>query len=220
MSEFLREARAGTPRIRPLHLGQDDQAGGPFHANDESSRTRKQCRAIAGEVRVCNSAYGRNGWLGLASISLDPQGHIDRGTAKLNDSYDSSFDQAERNHVMCQEVGHVFGLGHTSEDGSSQSTCMDYSSDPSSQWPNQHDYQQLDTIYAHLDSYNSVNTSSAAVASTHGSAADAMNDNVPLGLLVHKSEHAEIYVAARRDGGYWVHHVLLAPDHDRTVRSN
>ncbi len=27
---------------------------------------------------------------------------------------------------MCREIGHTFGLGHTSEDGSSQNTCMDY----------------------------------------------------------------------------------------------
>ena len=33
---------------------------------------------------------------------------------------------------MCQEIGHVFGLGHTSGDDSSQSTCMDYSRDSSS----------------------------------------------------------------------------------------
>ncbi len=180
-------------------------------AVDESSRARKQCRAITGEIRVCNAAYGQNGWLGLASINLDSSGHISRGTAKMNDSYDSSFDAAERNHVMCQEIGHVFGLGHTSEDGSSQQTCMDYSSDPASQWPNSHDYQMLTQIYQHLDSYNSYNTSAAFAAPTQGSAAGAMNDNVPMGLLVHKGERYEIWVAAHADGSYWVHHVWLAP---------
>lgn len=187
---------------------------------DDGSRTRKQCRAITGEMRVCNASYGKNGWLGLASIGLDNKGHIDRGTAKMNDSYDSYFTPEERNHVMCQEIGHVFGLGHTSEDGSSQSTCMDYSQSVNSQWPNNHDYQQLDSIYQHLDTYNSFNTSMAAAATTHGSAADAMNDNVPMGLLVHKSEHEEVYVAARPDGGYWVHHVRLAPDHDHASHAH
>jgi hypothetical protein len=44
---------------------------------------------------------------------------------------------------MCQEVGHLFGLGHTSEGGSSQGTCMDYSNSPDSQWPNAQDYDML-----------------------------------------------------------------------------
>jgi hypothetical protein len=55
---------------------------------------------------------------------------------------------------MCQEVGHTFGLGHTSTDGSSQNTCMDYysntsSSDWTSTGPNQHDFDQL-AVQAHF----------------------------------------------------------------------
>ena len=180
-------------------------------AGDDSTRARKQCRAVAGHIKVCNAAYGLNGWLGLASINLDSQGHISQGTSKMNDSYSSYWTPEERNHVMCQEIGHDFGLGHTSEDGSSQGTCMDYSSDPSSQWPNQHDYDMLAQIYAHLDSYNSYNASSAAAASSASNAADFGNDNVPMGLLVHKHERYETWVAAAADGSYWVHHVTLAP---------
>ena len=62
---------------------------------------------------------------------------------------------------MCQEIGHTFGLDHQSEDGSSQDTCMDYFSNTGanagsilSTHPNQHDYDQLVTIYTHLDSSN------------------------------------------------------------------
>jgi len=180
---------------------------------DDGDRARKRCSAIAGQIRVCNAAYGNNGWLGLASIGLDSQGHIDQGTAKMNDSYDSYFTQDERNHVMCQEVGHLFGLGHTSEDGSSQSTCMDYSSDPSSQWPNSHDMQMISSIYAHIDAYNSY-LSGATPPPCKGKGCNGpalANDNVPMGILVHKGDHEEIWVASRADGGYWIHHVRLAP---------
>lgn len=118
---------------------------------------RRKCNAIAGKIRVCNAAYGQNGWLGLAQIWLT-NGHISQGTTKVNDSYSAYFDATpgERQHVMCQEVGHDLGLTHTSEDGSSQQTCMDYSSDINSQNPNAHDYEQLETIYAHTDSFSTV----------------------------------------------------------------
>lgn len=189
-------------------------------AVENDSQTRKRCAAVPGMMRVCNAEYGQNGWLGLATIGLDNQGHIDQGTAKVNDSYDWYFaaNPGEDNHVMCQEIGHVFGLGHTSEDGSSQKTCMDYSNDPQSQWPNAHDYQMLDTIYGHLDTYNSY----AAAGSGGGKpcrgrncAAGAMGDGVgnqpPMGVRVSKRDRHEVWVASRPDGGLWIHHVYLAP---------
>lgn len=193
-------------------------------AADDSSRTRKRCPMVQGQMRVCNDSYGRNGWLGLASIGLDSNGHIDQGTAQMNDSYSSYWTQEEMNHVMCQEIGHVLGLGHTSEDGSSQQTCMDYSTDPNSQWPNSHDYQMLEDIYSHLDSYNSYDTggSDGGDGGGGGNGCNAppgkgcnkfgANDPVPWGILAHRSNRHEIWVARRAGGGYWVHHVLLAPD--------
>lgn len=42
---------------------------------------------IAGTIHVCNAAYGKIGWLGLARIWLTPDGHIDAGVALMNDSY-------------------------------------------------------------------------------------------------------------------------------------
>ncbi len=123
----------------------------------------KTCKATPGMVQVCNSTYGKNGWLGLAQIWISG-GHITQGVAKMNDTYFNMAaynNAAEKLHVMCQEVGHTFGLGHTSEDGTSQGTCMDYSSSANSTLPNQHDYEQLASIYAHLDSTNSYSTASA-----------------------------------------------------------
>ena len=68
---------------------------------------------------------------------------------------------AEREHVMCQEVGHTFGLDHQDTSGASLNTCMDYyhntsDTDATSTTPNQHDYDELATIYAHLDSSTTI----------------------------------------------------------------
>lgn len=57
----------------------------------------------------------------------------------------------KRQHVMCQEIGHDFGLDHQDESGADLDTCMDYSSALDNAHPNAHDYEQLETIYAHLD---------------------------------------------------------------------
>ncbi|HEX9407236.1 MAG TPA: hypothetical protein VF975_07965 [Thermoanaerobaculia bacterium] len=122
-----------------------------------TGQSKGRCRPTSGRDEVCNDNYGFNGWLGLAQIWLS-SGHIAQGIAKMNDSY--SMNKAEKQHVVCQEVGHTFGLAHQSEDGSSQNTCMDYYSnksdtDTTSTHPNQHDYDELGIIYAHLDSFNS-----------------------------------------------------------------
>lgn len=116
--------------------------------------TPKRCNPETGRAEVCNARYGYTGWLGVAGISVTSDGHITRGYAKLNDSY---FDTSKyntpawRNLVMCQEVGHIFGLGHQDENHSNTNlgTCMDYTSNPeSNQYPNKHDYEQLEAIYA------------------------------------------------------------------------
>ena len=128
--------------------------------------TARRCRATNGRVEVCNSLYGKNGWLGIAQIWIG-NNHISQGVVKLNDTYfnTASYNTpAWRNLVMCQEVGHTFGLDHQDEDFANTplGTCMDYSNDPAlNQHPNQHDYDQLVSIYAHLDT---VTTMGQAVA--------------------------------------------------------
>jgi len=120
-----------------------------INSSNDSATTRTNCATASGQIRVCNSTYGTTGWSGLASLNVDSSNHILWGTAKVNDSY--SMSQQDKNKVICQEVGHLFGLGHTSTNGSSQSTCMDYATNPvNSQWPNAHDYALLDQIYAHI----------------------------------------------------------------------
>ena len=123
--------------------------------------TRSQrCRPTSGRVEVCNAAYGNTSWLGVAQIWVNGK-HIVQGTAKMNDTYFNTAKYnttAWRQLVMCQEVAHTFGLDHQDENfnNANLGTCMDYTNNPngppSNLHPNQHDYDQLVTIYSHLDS--------------------------------------------------------------------
>ena len=124
----------------------------------------RKCRATNGRVEVCSSKYGFNGWLGVASIWISGS-HIAKGTVKMNDSYFNTATYntpAWRRLVMCQEVGHEFGLDHQDENFSNPNlgTCMDYTNNPagppSNEHPNSHDYEQLKAIYSHLDPITTV----------------------------------------------------------------
>ncbi len=127
----------------------------------------KNCRPTSGRVEVCNARYGSNGWLGLAQIWVSGS-HITQGATKLNDTYFNTATYntpAWKQMVMCQEVGHTLGLDHQDEnfDNPNLGTCMDYTRNPSTnQHPNQHDYDQLNAIYRHLDSTSTVGSTSAA----------------------------------------------------------
>lgn len=126
----------------------------------------RNCRPTKGRVEVCNASYGNTGWLGVAQIWINGS-HITQGTVKNNDTYFNTpayNTTAWRNLVMCQEVGHTFGLDHQDENFNNPNlgTCMDYTNNPvTNQHPNAHDFQQLETIYAHLDSTTTVGAATA-----------------------------------------------------------
>ena len=143
---------------------------------------KRLCSATAGRDEICNGKYGQNGWLGVASIWATGS-HITQGTVKVNDTY---FNMAQyntpdwREMVMCQEVGHTFGLDHQDTDfnNTNLGTCMDYTNDPArddgfgnNEHPNQHDYDELAIIYTHLDS-----TNSASQPVSSGAAGESRND--------------------------------------------
>ena len=125
----------------------------------------KNCRPTAGRIEACNARYGNTGWLGIAQIWITGGSHITQGITKLNDTY---FDTptyntpAWRRLVTCQEIAHDFGLDHQDENfnNANLGSCMDYTSDPdgppSNEHPNSHDFQQLNTIYSHLDDETTV----------------------------------------------------------------
>src|SRR6266508_4164630 len=168
----------------------------------------KNCRPTAGQVEVCNSTYGNNGWLGIAQIWASGN-HITQGVVKLNDTY---FNIAKyntpawRSMVVCQEVGHTFGLDHQDENFSNTNlgTCMDYTKHPSTnQHPNKHDYDQLLTIYSHLDSTTTV----GAVASR----SEAQSENAAP-IAVERSDRISdsTVVETFADGSRRVTHITWA----------
>ena len=125
---------------------------------EEAGNPDKKCRAVTGKIKSCNGAYGQNGWLGVATIRASGS-HITSGTAKMNDTYFAMAaynSPVKKQHVICQEIGHDFGLDHQDESGADLNTCMDYSNALDNPSPNQHDYQQLETIYAHLDTTSTI----------------------------------------------------------------
>lgn len=144
--------------------------GNPLHTTVVAgSTTGRKCRATTGRVEVCNAAYGQNGWLGVASISVSGK-HITQATTKMNDTYYATGSKYDtpiwRAAVMCQEVGHAWGLDHQDESGADFHTCMDYASNPDADntHPNSHDYAELAIIYSHLDSTTTIGLSASPSA--------------------------------------------------------
>ena len=163
----------------------------------------RTCKLTSGMVQVCNDTYGFNGWLGVARISVNGS-HITAGSVKMNDSYFNTAQYntpAWRQMVMCQEVGHTFGLDHQDENfnNGNLGTCMDYSSDPSAPpaniAPNQHDYDELQIIYSHLDSSTTVG------AEVPSSAAGAVLENPSEWGRLMRSSHGGRTQIFERDFG-------------------
>ncbi len=184
-----------------------------------AGQSSKRCGATAGRVEVCNGTYGQNGWLGLAQIWLS-NGHISQGVAKMNDTYFAMAtynNPSEKLHVVCQEIGHTFGLGHTSEDGTSQNTCMDYYqnkiNDGISTHPNQHDYDQLKTIYSHLDSFNSAYSVDDAPVSAFGVSPTVPFMLPPALTSVDTSEFWGREIFTSNDGRFSVYELDFGHDH-------
>ncbi len=178
-------------------------------AGDASQRTTKRCPAVSGKIRACNATYGYNGWLGVAQIWISGD-HITQGTAKMNDSYlASGYTETNRQHVICQEIGHDWGLGHTSEDGSDQNTCMDYSRDLGNPSPYAHDYEQLEIIYSHLDGNNTAASLPADVANAE------LDTPAQWGREVHATGRTSVFEREFPGGHKIITHVFWAEDRGR-----
>lgn len=161
------------------------------------------CRAVVGTTQVCNGAYGRTGWVGLARIWMDGRNHVTQGTAQMNDSYFGTPAQdtaTGRMHVVCHEVGHTFGLGHQSETGASLGTCLDYSNSPRSTGPNSHDFYQLALRYQHLDNVTTTRMPEPS-ADLEAATGEVNNDPKSWGELVQQSPDGEHSIYERTSHG-------------------
>lgn len=190
-----------------------------------SSKDRRQCSGGAGTVRICNLAYGNNGWLGIAGISIDSNGHITTGYTKLNDSYfTTSYYNKDswKQSVTCQELGHNVGLDHQDENFSNTSlfSCMDYQ-DPPFEWANAHDFEQLAIIYGHTDSYNSYAGGGAGGGGDGGCNAppgkgcnkSGLPGAVGWGASLGRRGNAETFIRIDPDGTMHLTHVTWAIGH-------
>lgn len=121
-----------------------------------NANNREDCTPATGTIEVCNFNYGDNGWLGIASVWISKGKNISKANSKMNDHYFDSVayysDPRWRQLVMCQEIGHDFGLDHQDEDFSNTpiGTCMDYTGNDLTDadiHPNDHDLEQLIAMY-------------------------------------------------------------------------
>jgi hypothetical protein len=191
-----------------------------------SKKVRRRCRATSGQLRICNLNYGDTGWLGIAGISLDTQGHIVNGYTKLNDSYFSlpHYNNASwKQSVTCQELGHNVGLGHQDEDfdNTALGTCMDYQ-DPPTDFPDTHDYEQLDAIYGHTDDYDSYDTGTDDTGGDGGTCnappgkgcnKTGANNDVGWGISIGRRGNAETFIRVDKNGIRHLTHVTWAVGH-------
>lgn len=175
---------------------------------------RRRCNAPDGKIRICNDKYGKNGWLGIASIWADQGSHITAGTTKLNDTYFNTarYSGADlKQSVTCQELGHNIGLDHQDTDFNNRSlfSCMDYQ-EPPFEFPNAHDYEQLENIYDHVDS--SVATAGRADRSHPRDEAFNEDETQNWGQSTGRRGDRERFVKFYNDGSVRVTHVYWAHD--------
>ena len=64
-------------------------------------------------------------------------------TLQVIDSTTAEWDSQLRESLNMWSTSSVLNLVTVSENGSSQATCMDYSTSDNSQWPNDHDFAMM-----------------------------------------------------------------------------
>lgn len=137
-------------------------------------------------------------WLGLAQIWIK-NGHISEGKVSLNTTLlsESRFTRSAALHVLCQELGHVWGLDHNRVD---LNTCMNdcltaatYDewltclNNPSAELTNQHDAEQLNLIYSHADEESSSSGPNCDMFNNHPKCPSGTPGNMGTWIDVHST---------------------------------
>ena len=108
------------------------------------------------EVEMHDGFYGRNGWVGQATLnSIDSQGHLRDASVQLNQSY--SLSDSQKQATINHEVGHTLGLSHQA----GTVMCPVLCGIPN---PVQHDWDVLASVNAHTDNYDTPSLSLQAPA--------------------------------------------------------
>ena len=194
----------------PLVVSDWDGAPGPLMLNSpdalpidprplacENNSSETAASQIQDTIHACNAEYGKIGWLGLARIWVASDGHIDAGVALMNDSYFQEPGSVYNNpvawrHVLCQEIGHTFGLDH--QGSPKKQSCMNSRwglTNEAFQSPNQHDFDTLNEIYG-------------LAGGDDGGDPKPCNPNRP-----NCPSGANVHIAARPGGGWIVTFIVL-----------
>lgn len=206
----------------------DWSASSVLNLSKVPSSKSKSCVPTAGRIDVCSAKYGSVGWLGIAQIWVSGD-HITKATTKLNDTYFARATYntpAYRRLVTCQEIAHDLGLDHQDEvfDNVNLGTCMDYTNDPDggaggasttdlgNEHPNTHDFEQLESLYAHVDILTTIVSQSTAPTARQ----DVTDNPATWGRTLRTSKDGRVSVH-ERDLGLGekvITHVLWADGHD------
>lgn len=103
------------------------------------------CNSPLREFRIRNQNYGRTGWAGFA-VSTFPGRHFATMVVGFNDYSGSRHSALYRRGAACHELGHSLGLAHRT-----RSSCLATPVSSDRPDPDQHDYDQLRSIYRHQD---------------------------------------------------------------------
>lgn len=109
-------------------------------------------------ITVRDGGDAGSGWLGLASVWVDANGHILRAEVTMNTALLARYGPRVAAHVLAQELGHLMGLDHQrGADDSAMDDCQGRGSgwlacldSVEGMTPNAHDFEQLRQIYEHV----------------------------------------------------------------------